>query len=78
MAVSYGFGYRHGSNPALLWLWCRLAGIALIGPLSWEPPYATGVALKRQKMKKKKRKKTEYGMEQRVSTILLQVDSLAS
>ena len=45
-------------------LWCRLlvwlrsgiavavAGAAPIGPLAWEPPYATGAALKRQKTKK--------------------------
>ena len=32
---------------------CRPAATALIGPLAWEPPYATGVALKRQKTKKK-------------------------
>ena len=32
----------------LLWLWCRLAGVAVIRPLAWEPPYAAGVALKRQ------------------------------
>ena len=38
---------------ALLWLWCRLAATALIGPLAWEPPYATGAALKRLKKKKK-------------------------
>ena len=36
-------------DPALLWLWCRLVAIALIGPLAWEPPYASGVALKIQK-----------------------------
>ena len=35
-------------------LWCRLVATALIGPLSWEPPYAAGVALRRQKTKKKK------------------------
>ena len=33
-------------DPALLWLWCRLAAVALIGPLAWEPPNATGEALK--------------------------------
>ena len=38
---------------ALLWLWCRPAVIAPIRPLAWEPPYAAGVALKRQKIKKK-------------------------
>ena len=31
---------------ALLWLWCRPAGVALIQPLAWEPPHAVGVALK--------------------------------
>ena len=36
----------------MLWLWCRLAAIAPIGPLAWEPAYAVGVALKRQKNKK--------------------------
>ena len=34
--------------PALLWLWCRLAAAALILPLAWEFPYATGAALKKQ------------------------------
>ena len=38
-------------DPALLWLWCRLAAIALIQPLAREPPYATGAALKRKKEK---------------------------
>ena len=33
----------------LLWLWCRLAAVALIQPLAWEIPYAVGVALKRKK-----------------------------
>ena len=42
-------------NLALLWLWCKLAATALIRPLAWEPPYATDVALKRQKTKKKKK-----------------------
>ena len=33
----------------LLWLWWRLTAVALIRPLAWEPPYAMGAALKRQK-----------------------------
>ena len=33
----------------MLWLWCRLAAVALIQPLAWEPPHAVGVALKRPK-----------------------------
>ena len=35
-------------DPALLWLWRRPAAAAPIRPLAWEPPYAAGVALKRQ------------------------------
>ena len=53
-----------GSIPGLVqWVkdlvWCgvgcgvyRLAAVALIRPLAWEPPYAEGVALKRQKDQK--------------------------
>ena len=37
-----GVDCRCGSDPALLWLWCRLAAAALIRPLAWEPPYAPG------------------------------------
>ena len=46
VAMSLGVGCRHGSDSVLLWLWCRPAAIALIQPIAWEPPYATGVALK--------------------------------
>ena len=35
-----------------MWLWCRLATVALIRPLAWELPYATGAALKSKKKKK--------------------------
>ena len=38
-------------DQGLLWLWCRAVATALIGPLAWKPPYATGAALKRQKKK---------------------------
>ena len=55
--MSYGVGCRHSLDPALLWLWCRLAAAAPIQPLAWEPPHDMGVALKRQKKKKKKKKK---------------------
>ena len=37
------------SDPLLLWLWCRPEAVALIQPLAWEPPYATGEALKSKK-----------------------------
>ena len=46
MAVSSGVGLRCGLDPALLWLWRRSAGVALIRPLAWELPYATSTALK--------------------------------
>ena len=39
---------RHGSDLALLWLWCRQMATALIQPPAWEDPYAASVALKRQ------------------------------
>ena len=52
--MSYGVGHRCDSDPALLWLWRRPAAVALIRPLAWEPPYALGAALKRQKRKRKK------------------------
>ena len=42
------------SDPAQLWLWHRQAASAPTGPLTWEPPYAIGAALKRQKKKEKK------------------------
>ena len=44
---------RNQEDPALLWLWCRLAAAALIRPLAWELPYALGVALKRKNKKPK-------------------------
>ena len=46
IAMSCGVGRRCSSHPALLWLWCRLAAAAPIGPLAWEPPYALGVGPK--------------------------------
>ena len=52
--MSCGVGGRHGLDLALLWLWHRPVATAPIGPLAWEPPYATGVSLKRQKKKQNK------------------------
>ena len=49
-------GRRCGSDLILLWLWLRPAPTAPIRPPAWESPYAVGVALKRQKTKKKKKK----------------------
>ena len=53
VAVSCGVGHRHGSDPVLLWLWCRQAAVAPIRPLTWELPYASGAALKDKKKKKR-------------------------
>ena len=58
--MSCGVGCRCGSEPALLWLWCRLAATAPIGPLAWKPPYAVGVAQEMAKKGKKKKKKKAW------------------
>uniref|UniRef100_A0A8D0RM76 Uncharacterized protein n=1 Tax=Sus scrofa TaxID=9823 RepID=A0A8D0RM76_PIG len=67
VAVSCGVGCRRGSDPTLLWLWCRPVATAPIQPLAWEPSYAAGAAQeiatttttkdKKTKDKEKKRKK---------------------
>ena len=60
--MSYGVGRRRGWGLTLLWLWLwhrLLAAAAPIRPQAWEPPYAAGVAIKRQRNKLKKKKKTE-------------------
>ena len=51
IALSCGVGCRCSSDPKLLWLWLwrRPAAAPPIGPLAWEPPYAVGTTLKRQK-----------------------------
>ena len=50
--MSSGVGRRCSLDLELLWLWHRLAATAPIRPLAWEPPYAMGAALKRQKQTK--------------------------
>ena len=47
VARSCGVGHRRGSAATLLW--CRLAAVALILPLTWTLPCATGAALKKKK-----------------------------
>ena len=47
IAVSCGLSRRCGLDPELLWLWHRPAATAPIQPLSWEPPCASGSAVKR-------------------------------
>ena len=51
--MSCGVGCRISWDLALLWLWCKPAATALIHSLAWEPLYASGTALNRQKKKKK-------------------------
>ena len=41
----------------VLWLWCKPAAIPPIQPLAWKPPYAAGMALKRQKNNNNNNKK---------------------
>ena len=63
IALSCGVGHRCSLDPVLLWVWPRLAAAAPIQTLSWEPPNATGIALKskkNQKNKTKKQKKSFY------------------
>ena len=50
--MSCDIGHRGSSDPVLLWLWHTLVATAPNGPLAWEPLYAAGVALKRQKDQK--------------------------
>ena len=52
--MSCAVDLRRSSDPVLLWLWHRPVATALIRPLAWEPPYAAGVALEKEKDKKKK------------------------
>ena len=58
-AMSCGVGCRHRWDPTWLWLWRRLAATAPTGPLAWDPPYATGVALKRQQQQQQKTPKNK-------------------
>ena len=57
--MSCSVGRRRSSDRALLWLWSRLATVALIRRLAWELPYAMSMALKSKKKKEKKERKEE-------------------
>ena len=61
--MSCGVGHRCGLDLALLWLWLwrRLAAVALIRPLAWEPPYAPGVALKEKEKEREREREREKG-----------------
>ena len=58
--MSYGVGRRCGSDPALLWLWPWPEAVPPIQPLAWEPPYATGVALKNKQQQQKSNIKVPF------------------
>ena len=60
--MSCGVGRRGGSDLPSLWLWCRPAVTAPIGPLVWEPPYAVGEAIKSKKIKNKKKNRKERNL----------------
>ena len=49
--MSCNVGLRRGSDPELLWLWCRPAPIR---HLAWESPYAAGAAIEKTKITTKK------------------------
>ena len=55
--MNCGVGRKCGSDPVLLWLWCRQAATGSIEPLAWKPPYAVGAALENIHTHKKKRKR---------------------
>ena len=55
IAVSCDVGCRHGWDPVLLWLWCRLAAAVSIQPLAWELLYATKCGPKKQKKQNKQK-----------------------
>ena len=59
IAVSSGVGRRCGSDPALLWLWCRPMATALIRPPSLGTSMCHSVALKKKKKRKKRKKKKD-------------------
>ena len=69
--MSCGVGHRHSSDPTLLWPWHRPVATALIGPLAWEPPYATGGVPKKAKRPKKKEKRK--GLKQDGSSLTISV-----
>ena len=71
--MNCGVGCRRSLDLVLLWLWCRPVAPAPNRPLVWEPPCASGAALKRQekKLKSVKRKMTAgYQISQSLSIFI--------
>ena len=67
---------RRVKDLALLWLWHRLAALAPIRPIAWEPPCATCAALKKTKDKKRKQKQKNGVMFLRFTHIVVFISSL--
>ena len=63
--MSCGVGPRRVSDMALLQLWCRLAAVAAIRPLTWKPPYASVQPSKAQKRKEKPKTLWSVGKEKK-------------
>ena len=60
ITASCGVGQRCDSDLVLLlWLGCRPADEALIQPIAWELPYASGVTLKKKKKREQQGKEKE-------------------
>ena len=57
--MSCGVGRRCSSDLVLPWLWRRLAAIAFIKPLAWEPPYAAGTDLQNKTKQNKTKDETK-------------------
>ena len=58
-------------------LWCRLEATVPIPPLAWEPPYAMGEALKKDKKKKNERADVKC-LDQSRSSIYVVGDSMSA
>ena len=56
LAISCGVDQRSCSDPTMLWLWCKLASVALIRPLAGKLRNEESEAQKQKKKKKKKKK----------------------
>ena len=68
VTLSCGVGCRCGSDPVLLWLWCRPAAAAPSRPLAWELPYAAGAALKKKKKKIKYRNQVHLSLGSKIGS----------
>ena len=60
VALSCGVGCRRGWDLVFLWLWCRIAAVAPIGPLTWEPPCTAGAAPPAPPKKRKEKKRWHF------------------